>query len=565
MAEDRELTPSSEPESESERESFTDADRDFPFPHENRSWITGVKRKTTDLKFTSDSLPIKPETKPKPKHKHKRMVGSGPSPTREEQERSELLRFMSESLRKEYKDADLDRQKVIWEANKQAYEAAKKRKDEQFHREKKRTADILDMLHRVKEDPSKHNLLPPENASMDDLGKWYDDMQKPVRTVPFPGVVDPPERYLEFRTGAHGRPEVRLHPEPPSAEELALRKREELLNREEELQRRRERPKPFDVIPKVSLWPGDDEEHARKMQRAFENKTTIHSSPFWAVLGFLRRWTALGGVFLLGATWTMIQIDEFALAAILLLLGTFAFSVQIYDWKGIEEHRTATRILKGLAGLLIVGSFVFFGAVILKKKSEKSWSNLLVKETRPEISKLYRPSPSPAATPTTDTNPVKEEKPPSLVDLFKNDFPNVMKAFDENRVGVQFQNGEVVHIATQVYLDFPAKTQFVGFYIPASGKTVAASLQLVNGVHDAMDWLRKNQTLRAGYRGETTTLDELVFSGRVFLYHEDFLSITDKANIIKAYKQKHYDVQFRGPEYLDDQIITWHQQHDSKN
>src|ERR1041385_1316502 len=539
MAEDPEPTPSSESESERERESFTDTDRDFPLPHKSRSWITGAKRETNQLKFTSDSLPTEPETKAKPKHKRKRMVGSGPSPTREEQERNELLRFMSESLRKEYKDADQDQKKVIWEANKQAYEAAKKRKDEKLQREKKRTADILDMLHRVKEDPSKHHLLPPDNASMENLGKWYDEMQKPVRTVPFPGVVDPPERYLEFRTGAHGRPEVRLHPEPPSAEELALRKREELLEREEELQRRRERPKPFDVIPTVSLWPGNNEEHARKMQRAFENKTT-HSSPFWAVLGFLRRWTALGGVFLLGATWTMIQIDEFPLAALLLLLGMFAFSVQIYDWKGIEEHGIATRMLKGMASVLIVGSFVFFGAVILKKKGEKSWSNLLVKETRPESTKL--PSPSPAATATKDTNVVKDEKPPSLVDLFKNDFPNAMKAFDENRVGVQFQNGEVVHIATQVYLDFPAKTQFVGFYIPASGRTVAASLRLVNGVQDAMDWLRKNQTVRAGYRGESTTLNELVFSGRVFLYHEDFLSITDKANIIKAYKQKHYDV-----------------------
>ncbi len=88
------------------------------------------------------------------------------------------------------------------------------------------------------------------------------------------------KRYLVFGTGADGRPEVRLHPEPPSPEELALQKREELLKRDEELQRKREehsererRPKPFQVYKRrASLWPGADEEHARKMQAAFEGK-----------------------------------------------------------------------------------------------------------------------------------------------------------------------------------------------------------------------------------------------------------------------------------------------------
>lgn len=133
----------------------------------------------------------------------------------------------------------------------------------------------------------------------------------------------------------------------------------------------------------ASLWPGVDEQHARRMQTAFENRSAEHPSPFRAVLGFLRKWTAFGGVFFLGATWTMIQIDEYALAAVLLLIGMFAFSVQIYDWKGIDNHRNATQILKGVASLLIVGSLVFFGAVIIKKKGTKLWSNLLPERIAP--------------------------------------------------------------------------------------------------------------------------------------------------------------------------------------
>jgi|GEM_PF-6846293 len=51
-----------------------------------------------------------------------------------------------------------------------------------------------------------------------------------------------------------------------SAEERALRKREELVAREEALQRQRE-------MDGASLWPGVDEQHARRMQAAFENKS----------------------------------------------------------------------------------------------------------------------------------------------------------------------------------------------------------------------------------------------------------------------------------------------------
>jgi hypothetical protein len=70
--------------------------------------------------------------------------------------------------------------------------------------------------------------------------------------------------------------------------------------------------------------------------------------------------------------------------------------------------------------------------------------------------------------------------------------------------------------------------------------------------------------VQAGYRDESTRLEELTFSGRVLLYHEDFLSINQKAAIIEAYKVKNFDVQFRGPDYLSDKLIAWHRQHDPK-
>jgi hypothetical protein len=85
----------------------------------------------------------------------------------------------------------------------------------------------------------------------------------------------------------------------------------------------------------------------------------------------------------------MIQIDEYALATVLLFLGMTAFALQVYDWKGIEDSPTATRILKISAGLLIAGCLLFFMAVIIKKRGHKAWSTLLVTTALP----------SPTATP----------------------------------------------------------------------------------------------------------------------------------------------------------------------
>jgi hypothetical protein len=108
----------------------------------------------------------------------------------------------------------------------------------------------------------------------------------------------------------------------------------------------------------------------------------------------------------------------------------------------------------------------------------------------------------------------------------------------------------------------------VGFYVPStdpfSDTTFRACAALLGAVQPAIDDLPKRIAVRSGYRGEGNTIQDLTFSGRVFLYHDDFLSITQKADLINGYKAKNYDVQFRGPDYLGDQVIAWHHQQDAK-
>jgi hypothetical protein len=100
---------------------------------------------------------------------------------------AELLQFMPSQLKAEYDKADAKRRAVLLEANERNFEAAQKREEQRLRQYQDKTEKTLDMLHRIKEDPSKAHLLPPDDASMDDLHKWHDEMSKPIRTIPFLG------------------------------------------------------------------------------------------------------------------------------------------------------------------------------------------------------------------------------------------------------------------------------------------------------------------------------------------------------------------------------------------
>ena len=159
------------------------------------------------------------------------------------------------------------------------------------------------------------------------------------------------------------------------------------------------------------------------------------------------------------------------------------------------------------------------------------------------------------------------EKPPTLADLFRTDFPNVMKATDDAFSLRSGTDGTVLPIKRQVYMDFEAKTQFVGFYIPFrpsdhANQAFDASITLIDAVKPTIDILDKG-VLSGGDTSGITSAQALVFSGRVFLYHEQPLSNLQKAEIVQAYHARHYDVTFRGLDYLGEQVSAWYQEHDA--
>jgi hypothetical protein len=180
------------------------------------------------------------------------------------------------------------------------------------------------------------------------------------------------------------------------------------------------------------------------------------------------------------------------------------------------------------------------------------------------------------ATPSNPGLAAQVEKPPTLLDLFKKDFPNMMKASDnEDAYTMQSPDGSTLKITRQAYMDFDAKSKFVGFYIPmptppsadwSGQKTLVACMELlrIDAPKQTFDHFEKQVAVLGGYGDQMTSLKDLTFSGRVLIYYEEFLPIPQKAEILKAYEAKRFAVTFRGTDYLGNQVIAWHQQHDKQ-
>jgi hypothetical protein len=218
------------------------------------------------------------------------------------------------------------------------------------------------------------------------------------------------------------------------------------------------------------------------------------------------------------------------------------------------------KIAKGAGRMAWVCAFLLGGGLSIMYLSAIKRSLAALPD---EHSKIVAVSPKPEIKSESPTPP-----PPTLLGLFNTDFPSVGKLTDD-AVGIEWADGTALHVKRQVYLDFPAKNEFVGFYIPTSvghalDRTYRACLQLANAVQPSIHDLQNKVAITGGDSGGVTTFKDLTFSGRVFLYHEDPLTNLQKAAIVNKYNDKQFDVQFRGPDYLGPAVIAWHQKYDAK-
>ncbi len=138
----------------------------------------------------------------------------------------------------------------------------------------------------------------------------------------------------------------------------------------------------------------------------------------------------------------------------------------------------------------------------------------------------------------------------TLLDLFKNDFNNLLRAGQD----LNLTNKDIgqITIKSQTYLDFTSQTIFIGFYIPDTPQTYAICVYLSNNYKTALDLTKKVMVEQSATGMQPVNTSELKFSGRVFLYHETPLLEEQRRELFSLYKSKGLAPQFRDYQYVAD-------------
>jgi len=78
-----------------------------------------------------------------------------------------------------------------------------------------------------------------------------------------------------------------------------------------------------------------------------------------------------------------------------------------------------------------------------------------------------------------------------------------------------------------------------------------------DGVKLALNDMNSRITADQTYQGQRTRLSDLTFSGRVFIYTDEVLTMDQIVELRKAYKDDGLLLEVRGIDYLVAQIAQW--------
>jgi len=162
------------------------------------------------------------------------------------------------------------------------------------------------------------------------------------------------------------------------------------------------------------------------------------------------------------------------------------------------------------------------------------------------VNNAARPS-SPEAVPSKHFPKTTSGKLINLRDLFFSDFDTTVRCHSDVTMLV---DGVNVTLIAQAYFDFNAKSVFIGFFIPSSVRNTYQVCSYLSTLDHAGSIKHMGVKTSGGSPGQMTDQDDLVFTGRIYIYHEEDLSIEQRAMIIKLYRARNLDVQFRGSDYL---------------
>lgn len=161
----------------------------------------------------------------------------------------------------------------------------------------------------------------------------------------------------------------------------------------------------------------------------------------------------------------------------------------------------------------------------------------------------------------TEEHKDTEPEHPNFEKLFKSDFNNYMRQSGEDTFVTENKEGKrSLRVLHELCYDFQGKSKFLGFYIPSSPDSYKLCVFLSEEYKKIINDLESKTEVTGGHVTEfsMTSGKDLVFTGRIYIYHEDSFSHQQLAELEQLYKSKGLSVLFRGTEYF---IMMWKAKH----
>jgi hypothetical protein len=141
--------------------------------------------------------------------------------------------------------------------------------------------------------------------------------------------------------------------------------------------------------------------------------------------------------------------------------------------------------------------------------------------------------------------------PPTLKSLMEDSLPGDAKFLQD--FPIHTPDNTSITIEGALFVDLAGGSEFTAFYIPSSPKTFGAAMFLARGRARTL-----NQDLALSGRVKSKVPDEkpqnsafLPHTGRIYIYHDDFLNHRQMAEIEEAFAKQRFDVVLRGPDYIN--------------
>jgi hypothetical protein len=220
---------------------------------------------------------------------------------------------------------------------------------------------------------------------------------------------------------------------------------------------------------------------------------------------------------------------------IVLLLGIWTFAVHA------APHRTKTvRCVGTIVHVLFIGGLGYYGT----HKQYRREHPLSVKSSvHPQNASPFEPSESANKELVTEKT--------SLHDLYESDF-DYMKSGTGFPIRRSSDGLVLARTEGQVCFDFKAQAKFLIFYIPNSPDTFELCKTLAVQHPEILASLQSWGIVEEKAPGDQRRTEggELKFTGRVFIYHEDYLLQSQIDALQPFYKERGLSLLLRGPEYL---------------